>query len=99
MVEELRRLGHDVLTTLQASRANQAIPDDAVFEFAIQEGRAILTLNRRNFFRLARNQSSHSGVIACSEDFDFLKQAAQIHREISAYPSLDGKVIRIYRPS
>jgi hypothetical protein len=30
LVEELRRLGHDVLTTQEAGLAGQAVPDDAV---------------------------------------------------------------------
>jgi hypothetical protein len=48
-VEELRRLGHDVLTTQQAGKAGQAIPDLQVLAFACEEGRALLTLNRRHF--------------------------------------------------
>lgn len=30
VVEELRRLGHDVLTSYEAGQANQKIPDDQV---------------------------------------------------------------------
>jgi hypothetical protein len=44
VVEELRRLGHDVLTSLDAGKAGQAIPDDEVLAFAIAEGRALLTI-------------------------------------------------------
>ena len=35
-VETLRRLGHDVLTALDAGQANRAIADDEVLEFAAQ---------------------------------------------------------------
>ena len=34
VVLELRRLGHDVLTTLEAGNANAAVPDDEVLAFA-----------------------------------------------------------------
>ena len=34
VVEELRQLGHDVLTTLEAGYAGQAISDEAVLDFA-----------------------------------------------------------------
>lgn len=49
VVRELRRLGHNVLTTFEAGRANQQIGDDEVLSFAIQEKRAVLTFNRRHF--------------------------------------------------
>jgi hypothetical protein len=39
VVEELRRLGHDVLTCYEAGRANQKIPDDKVLQFAISQNR------------------------------------------------------------
>jgi hypothetical protein len=32
--EELRRLGHDVLTSYEAGQANQKIPDDQVLAYA-----------------------------------------------------------------
>jgi hypothetical protein len=34
VVAELRRLGHDVMTSLDAGRANSAVPDDEVLAFA-----------------------------------------------------------------
>ena len=37
--EQLRSLGHDVLTSLEAGSANQRIPDEQVLEFARQESR------------------------------------------------------------
>jgi hypothetical protein len=42
VVEALRERGHDVLTTLDAGKANQSIPDDEVLDFAIRERRVIL---------------------------------------------------------
>jgi predicted nuclease of predicted toxin-antitoxin system len=52
VVDELRQLGHDVLTSYEAGRANQKIPDDQVLQFAISRNRAVLTLNRSDFIRL-----------------------------------------------
>ncbi|MBI4025373.1 MAG: DUF5615 family PIN-like protein [Verrucomicrobia bacterium] len=53
VVKELRRLGHDVLTSLDAGNANQRIADAEVLQFASQEGRILLTLNRKHFVPLA----------------------------------------------
>ncbi len=51
-VQELRWLGHDVLTIRETGSAGQAMPDDAVSAFAHQQGRVLLTLNRRHLIRL-----------------------------------------------
>lgn len=39
LVNELRRLGHDVLTSREAGNANQGIPDDVVLSTAAADGR------------------------------------------------------------
>ena len=68
-MEELRRLGHDVLTSHQAKRSNQRIPDEEVLGFATGEKRAVLTLNRRDFIRLhLSTKGRHGGIIVCSAD-------------------------------
>ncbi len=59
-VNELRRLGHDVLTTYESGKAGQAIPDENVLEFACSQGRVLLTLNRKHFIRLHMNRPAHS---------------------------------------
>jgi len=58
VVEELRRVGNDVLTSYEAGRANQRIPDDQVLSFATGQQRAVLTLNRLDFIRLHRDTQS-----------------------------------------
>ena len=65
-VAALRQLGHDVLTVLEAGRANQAIPDEAVLAFATADNRAVLTLNRRDFIRLHYQFPEHAGIIVCA---------------------------------
>lgn len=99
VVEELRQLGHDILTTHETGKANQEIPDDEVLAFACAEGRAILTLNRRDFIKLHHAQMNHSGIIVCSFDPDFARQAERIHQTIEMQHSLADQLIRVNRPS
>jgi predicted nuclease of predicted toxin-antitoxin system len=50
-VEALRQQGHDVLTAYESGRANQAVPDDEVLDFATEQGRVLVTFNRKHFIR------------------------------------------------
>lgn len=99
VVEKLRTLGHDVLTMPEAGKADQALPDDEVLDFATSEDRAVLTLNRRHFIRLHRDRPQHAGVIVCTVDPDFAGQAERIHKIIGAQASLRGQLLRVNRPS
>jgi hypothetical protein len=65
-VEELRRLGHDVLTCQEAGQASQAIPDEAVLDFARAAGRALVSLNRRRFTYAYMHARSSLAVLALS---------------------------------
>ena len=49
VVEELLRLGHDVLTLQETGKAGQGVTDEAVLAFVCAEGRALVTLNRKHF--------------------------------------------------
>lgn len=98
VVQELRRLGHDVLTVQEAGNADQAIPDDAVLAFATAESRGVLTLNRRDFIHLHKTQPNHAGIIVCTYDADFVGQAQRIHEAIETQPALDGQLLRVNRP-
>jgi Domain of unknown function (DUF5615) len=71
VVEALRQLGHDVLTAQQSGNANQSIADADVLIFARAQGRALLTLNRREFIRLHRADQRHAGIIVCRHDTHF----------------------------
>ena len=62
VVEELRRLGHDVLTMYEDGKANQSIPDDEVLALATEGRRSLLTTNRRHFIRLHRRGPEHGGI-------------------------------------
>ncbi len=98
-VEELRRLGHDVLTTLDAGKSGQAIPDNEVLEFAIVEGRTLLTFNRRDFIQLHKYRPNHAGIVVCSFDPNFIKLAERIHSAVSSSITLTGELIRVNRPN
>jgi Domain of unknown function (DUF5615) len=98
VVQELRRLGHDVLTASEAGRVGQAWPDQAVLDFAVADGRAVLTLNRKHFVRLHEVQPDHAGIVVCTVDRDFVGQAARIHATIAGRESLVGQLLRVNRP-
>src|SRR3989442_12904236 len=66
-VEELRRLGHDVLTALEDGRANQSIPDEDLLARATEIGRTLLTINRLDFKRLHRRMPDHAGIITAQK--------------------------------
>jgi hypothetical protein len=98
VVEELRRLGHDVLTTYESGRAGIAMPDDEVLAFSIAEKRVLLTINRKHFIRLHRQQPDHTGIIVCTFDLNFAALAQRIHEAVAAQSDMKGQLIRINRP-
>ncbi|RJP57065.1 MAG: hypothetical protein C4549_05745 [Deltaproteobacteria bacterium] len=99
VVEGLRQLGHDVLTIQEAGQANQSLSDEAVLAFAYAEGRMLLTLNRKHFVRLHREQREHCGIVACTVDPDFAGLAQRIHEAIEAHAQISRPLIRVNRPA
>jgi predicted nuclease of predicted toxin-antitoxin system len=97
--ELLRTMGHDVLTVQEAGNANLSIPDEDVLAFAIDDNRAVITLNRQDFIRLHRISSQHFGIIVCTNDIDRPRMATRIDKAIASQESLKGKLIRIVRPA
>jgi len=99
VVLALRELGHDVLTSSEAGRANQRIPDEDVLAFATSHQRAVLTFNRLHFLRLHRSSAaSHQGIIVCSTDPDVHALANRIDAAIREAGDLKGQLLRINRP-
>ncbi len=96
-VEELRRLGHDVLTTTEAGQAGRGTPDPDVLRFATAQGRALITLNRRHFIRLHERDTRHAGLIVCTFDPDFSALAQRIDAALRKQAALAGQLIRISR--
>lgn len=99
VVEELRRLGYDVLTAIEDGRANQSIADRDLLARATELSRALLTLNRIHFKRLHRQIPDHTGIIICTEDPDRLGQARRVAASVVEAGELRGKLIRVYRPA
>jgi predicted nuclease of predicted toxin-antitoxin system len=96
-VEELRRLGHDVLTSHEAGKSGRAVPDEEVLAFALENDRALLTLNRRHFVRLHEVRQDHAGIVVCSVDPDFISMAARVHEAIESTEILRGCLVRVNR--
>lgn len=99
VVEELRRLGHDVLTAFEDGRANLAISDEDLLARATAIGRTVLTLNRVDFKRLHRHQPDHAGIVICTEDPDRVGQAARVATALEQAGKVEGQLIRVYRPA
>jgi hypothetical protein len=95
VVEELRRLGHDVLTVQEDGRTS--IPDPDVLARAHSLGRAVLTYNRRHFERLHRQGAAHSGILSATRDSDFPGLATRIHARLAGL-SPGRWCVRVNRP-
>ena len=98
VVEELRRLSHDVLTIQETGKAEQSVTDEDVLAFASADRRSVLILNRKHFVHLHNAKQKHEGIIVCSFDPDFLGQARRIHTAIVSQAKLSGRLIRVNRP-
>lgn len=99
VVMKLRQLGHDVLTSLEAGRANAAIPDAEVLAFATSENRILLSHNRKHFLKLHNSRTTdHAGMVLCTVDDDFSALAARLDKSISSIEDTRNQVIRINRP-
>ena len=96
-VEELRRLGHDVLTAQEDGR--RAASDENLLARAHELGRVVVTFNGRHFMRLHGQGNPHSGIISATQDpGKHLEIAARVHA------ALDGMQpgcwhIRVNRPN
>lgn len=99
VVIELRALGHDIVTIQERGRGGEEVPDPEVLKMATDEDRAVLTLNRRDFIRLHIDGAGHAGIIVCTVDPDFHRQAQRIHDEIGRLADLRGQLVRVSRPS
>ena len=84
VVMELRRLGHDVLTSREAGKANTAVPDAEVLAFAATNGRILLSHNRRHFLQLHQRRTlPHAGIVVCTFDPDFAGLALRVQDAVT----------------
>ncbi|NLY01471.1 MAG: DUF5615 family PIN-like protein [Rhodopirellula sp.] len=98
VVEQLRRLGHDVLTAQEAGQADQGLADEDVLAFGVSQRRAVVTFNRRHFIELHRRLPSHGGIIVCTRDPDVVALASRIDQAIASRSALSDQLVRINRP-
>lgn len=96
VVEILRSSGLDILTVQESGHGNKGFDDNEVLDFARLDGRAVLTLNRKHFIRLHQQYNSHFGIVVCTTDLDFSRQAQNIERALCAerHPLLN-KLVRV----
>ncbi|MDX2141400.1 MAG: DUF5615 family PIN-like protein [Chloroflexota bacterium] len=99
VVNRLRELGHDVLTTRDVGKADQRISDPEVLQYASEVERILLTFNNWDFVTLHERMPDHAGIIACTEDRDIEALAQRIHAVLEANPDMKGKLVRIKRPN
>ena len=100
VIEELRRLDHDVLTAFEDGKANQSIRDPDILTRATELGRAIVTLNRLDFKRLHLKMPQHAGIVICTEGSGSHRSSPANYRrnyrsgrlEIQIDPSISSKV-------
>ncbi len=67
--------------------------------FAINDNRTVITLNRQDFIQLHKANCVHSGIIICTNDTDRDRMADRINAVIAEEELLQGKLIRVVRPS
>jgi hypothetical protein len=98
VVENLRQLGHDVLTAQDAGQAGQGVSDASVLAFATSQQRAVLTFNRRHFIRLHQQGVPHFGIIVCTRDVNVVALAHRINHAIAGIGDLENQLFRVNRP-
>lgn len=97
VAQYLREMGHDVLTSHEAGKANQRIPDADVLVYATETKRILLTLNRRDFITLHDQSAQHTGIIVCTQNPDLRQQAEQIDKAVGEVKSMTGILLRVNR--
>jgi predicted nuclease of predicted toxin-antitoxin system len=99
VVEGLRKLGYDIITTKDVGKSGQRIPDEEVLQYAISQKRAVITINRKDFKRLHRLTPNHYGIIICTENLDFNSFVGQIDAALNTLGDISGQLIRVYCPN
>jgi predicted nuclease of predicted toxin-antitoxin system len=98
MVNLMRSMEYNVLTSYEAGQANQKIPDDAVLEYATNEGRIVITENRQDFLKLHSTISNHAGIVICKADRDYAGKVQAIHEFLTqdAHP-MANRLLRVIK--
>ncbi|MBX9601342.1 MAG: DUF5615 family PIN-like protein [Bryobacteraceae bacterium] len=97
IVQALRALGHDVLTSFEAGNANRSVDDDDVLSFAVEQNRVLVSHNRLHFVRRHWHRTRpHVGIVVCSVDLDYAGQAQRIHDAVGS--GIADRLVRVNRP-
>ena len=99
VVEELRRLGPDVLTSQETGRAGQAIADEIVLDDARAKSRILLTQNRDDFKKLHRDGLPHHGIVVCTYDRDAAALSQRIDEAVSREEPGGRWLVSVVRPN
>lgn len=97
LVNELRRLGYDVLTSYEAGNANIKVSDDSVLTTATASNRCVITFNRNDFVDLHRTGVDHKGIIVCKDNVDHIAQAAVVHNLMNKQKMLQNRLFRVQK--
>jgi Domain of unknown function (DUF5615) len=81
VIEQLRGLGHDVLTAQEDG--HRAMSDAVILARAFLLGRSVLTYNRRHFERLHFQGTAHGGILSATHDDDVDGLAGRIHAALA----------------
>ena len=96
VMNALRALGHDVLTSLEAGNANRSIADEDVLAFAVSQNRILITHNHLHFVRLHSHRAGpYAGIVVCSVDLDYRGQAQRIRDALQ--PGVADELVRVNR--
>ena len=97
LVEALRNLGYDVLTSYEAGNANQGISDEQVLVDAIVDQRCVITFNQDDFAALHRNGVDHMGTAVCQDDPERQQLAPVLHDYLTHQKTLRNRLIRVLK--
>jgi predicted nuclease of predicted toxin-antitoxin system len=99
LVVAIRDFGYDVLTSYEASQANQGITDEAVLRYATLSNRCVLTFDRGDFLALYRSKVHHCGIVVCKEmDVDYSAQVQVLHDYLRQdQTTLENRLLRLLR--
>ncbi|MGI0496251.1 DUF5615 family PIN-like protein [Limnospira platensis] len=97
VVNGLRQLGCDVLTSYEAGNANQGIPDEQVLVTATESNRCVVTFNRDDFVKLHRSGAAHEGIIICKDDPDQQGLVKVLQDYLATQKTLKNRLIRVLK--
>ncbi|WP_017306553.1 DUF5615 family PIN-like protein [Spirulina subsalsa] len=97
VVNGLRQLGYDILTSYEAGNANQGIPDEQVLGTATEADRCVVTFNRDDFLKLHRSGVVHGGIIICKDDPDQQGLVNVLQDYLITQQTLKNRLLRVLK--